>query len=374
MNCINEMKRIKEVEELFFDEKSKQIFRARVLYNSTGDIRYIHRMLKETDFPFDKVLDEFHHMEDTYGIFEEMDLLSWLLDKKVIQEQKIILLGCGTEGGNFISLLEQAGYKNISIVDNSIEKQGTMYFGRRIQNIEGVKYDDQSIFVISAPSAKEILGNQLRVLGIAKEQMYLPPHNALMSFVGTPYFESGILKPEKNEIFVDAGCYNGSTSLEFIEWNKNYKKIVAFEPGEENFKMCQDAFKKQDDLRVELRNTGLWSENTELHFQNSGDNGTGGHLEDAGEEVVKVESLDSVLNGEKITFLKMDIEGAEMNALKGASDTIRTYKPKLAICVYLLDVDILDIPSYIHELVPEYKMVLRHYNTFYYDTVLYAWV
>lgn len=73
-----------------------------------------------------------------------------------------------------------------------------------------------------------------------------------------------------------------------------------------------------------------------------------------------------------MTFIKMDIEGAELEALHGCRDTIIKYRPKLAICVYHKPEDIIEIPSYIHEIVPEYKLYLRHHSKDLSETVLYA--
>ena len=68
----------------------------------------------------------------------------------------------------------------------------------------------------------------------------------------------------------------------------------------------------------------------------------------------------------------MDIEGAELEALKGARNTILKDKPDLAICVYHKNEDIIEIPRYILELDPEYELYLRHYDLAEYETVLYA--
>lgn len=68
----------------------------------------------------------------------------------------------------------------------------------------------------------------------------------------------------------------------------------------------------------------------------------------------------------------MDIEGAELEALKGAAETIKKNRPRLAICLYHKDEDIVDIPQYVKELVPEYKLYIRHYNVGLIDIVLYA--
>lgn len=68
----------------------------------------------------------------------------------------------------------------------------------------------------------------------------------------------------------------------------------------------------------------------------------------------------------------MDIEGAELNALKGGEKLIRKYKPKLAICVYHKPEDIFELPQYLLQLNPDYKFWIRKYGQFYTDMVLYA--
>ena len=75
---------------------------------------------------------------------------------------------------------------------------------------------------------------------------------------------------------------------------------------------------------------------------------------------------------EPISFMKMDIEGAELRALHGAEKQIRTNRPKLAVCVYHKNEDILEIWNYLRELVPEYRFYLRHHTTAGAETVLYA--
>ena len=91
-------------------------------------------------------------------------------------------------------------------------------------------------------------------------------------------------------------------------------------------------------------------------------------------EVMKVsmKRIDDCTECQDMTMLKMDIEGAEYNALEGAKDTIVEKKPKLAICIYHSDEDMVRIPEWIHELVPEYKLYVRQHSNCFCETVLYA--
>ena len=81
---------------------------------------------------------------------------------------------------------------------------------------------------------------------------------------------------------------------------------------------------------------------------------------------------EAIAEGDKVTFIKMDVEGAELESLKGAEKTIRRDKPKLAICIYHKPEDMWTIPLYIKELVPEYKLYIRHHSSGVCETVLYA--
>lgn len=87
---------------------------------------------------------------------------------------------------------------------------------------------------------------------------------------------------------------------------------------------------------------------------------------------VFVTTIDSVLNGGRADFIKMDIEGAELEAIKGAKNTIQKYHPQLAISVYHKTEDILELPKLILEYNPRYKLYLRHYSITDSETVLYA--
>jgi hypothetical protein len=76
---------------------------------------------------------------------------------------------------------------------------------------------------------------------------------------------------------------------------------------------------------------------------------------------IETVALDDMVDpGDRVTLIKMDIEGAELNALRGASKIIARDKPRLAVCVYHKFEDIMNIPSYILSLNPEYKLYLRN--------------
>ena len=149
------------------------------------------------------------------------------------------------------------------------------------------------------------------------------------------------------------------------------KKVYAFEPDPENYKVCQRNKEKYHFSQAEILPFGAWSEDTTLHFTALGSGIS--RVSDIGEVAVPVRAIDHVIPlEEQITFIKMDIEGSELEALKGARETIQRCKPKLAICIYHKPEDMTEIPLYIHSLVPEYKFYVRHHSNCFSETVLYA--
>jgi hypothetical protein len=83
--------------------------------------------------------------------------------------------------------------------------------------------------------------------------------------------------------------------------------------------------------------------------------------ENQGGQKINVKTIDS-LQLDRLSFIKMDIEGAEINALKGAKMTILRDKPKLAICIYHSNDDMLQIPEFLFSLAPDYKFFIRQYD------------
>lgn len=185
------------------------------------------------------------------------------------------------------------------------------------------------------------------------------------------YFRDEFFIPEYgDEVFIDGGGFDGDTVGEFILWTGGrYKKIYSFEPDTIMAdKIRQKATHWHD---VEVIEKGLWDSESVQKF--TVDNSVySSNISDNGSSQITTTSIDKVLNGEKCTFIKMDIEGSEMEALKGAKNTIMRYKPRLAICIYHKPDDLWRIPLLIHEMVPEYKFHIRHYGVRYFSTVLYA--
>lgn len=364
--------KVNEICSFLEDDISKIVLKQRFMTNLTDDLSYMHNMLELTEtFDFENALESFKAIEENYGIYDRMDVLSWLQSKD--EKKPIILFGAGNASRYFMSLFSAAHINVEGYLDNNsrlTQKDGYPVFNinKDIEKIKG------SYIIITSLIYKVEMYMQLEEFGIKKDDVYIPDENSLIVYSEKVYFDDSIWKAKDNEIFVDAGAYNMYTSYQFSNWCHNYSKIYALEPDKGNFELCKNNMSKYKLNNTELVNAGLWNENTILKFSHQGDLGAGSCVTDFGESSVDVVKLDDLLNGEKCTLIKMDIEGAELNALKGSAETILKWKPRLAICIYHKKEDIIDIPLYLKKLVPEYKFKLRQYSTYFYDTILYAYI
>ncbi len=179
------------------------------------------------------------------------------------------------------------------------------------------------------------------------------------------YFED--FMEYNNEVFVDAGGYDGDTTEEFINRYPNYKKVHLFEPSQKNLLAAKQRLSGRRD--IDFRSVGLSDSKGTLYF--NADAGSASAVTNGVGESISVVALDEELRNEPISFIKMDLEGWEMNALRGAAVTIKNNKPKLAIAVYHAAKDFREIPQYLLGLNPNYKVYLRHYTQGWSETVMF---
>lgn len=189
------------------------------------------------------------------------------------------------------------------------------------------------------------------------------------------YFSQDFYPISSDEVLFDCGAFTGDTIEDFVTFtNKKYKKIVAFEPDEKNVKRL-NAFinNKIENVVVIQKATG--DKNGKVAFLNNGNMFSKTvDVKDCSDELsVDIVRLDNYIDYHP-TLIKMDIEGAELESLIGASQIIKTQKPKLAICIYHMPFDFYDIPKFLKSLVPEYKFKVRQHEPGFCETVLYAYI
>ena len=161
-----------------------------------------------------------------------------------------------------------------------------------------------------------------------------------------------------NERFLDLGAYTGDTVKEFIERTRNYEKITAVEPDIKTFKKL---LKNTDGIdNIQLINKCISDFSGKGKFaMNSGRNSVVSENGDTTDFI----TVDDLLNGEKITFLKMDVEGEELRAISGSNKTIKEDKPKMLISCYHRTEDLISIPKAIFNIRDDYKLYIRHFSS-----------
>jgi FkbM family methyltransferase len=169
-----------------------------------------------------------------------------------------------------------------------------------------------------------------------------------------------------NEIFVDAGGFDGDTSEIFANRYSDYRKILFFEPSSKNMAAALKRLVKHE--RIEFYSIGLSNAPEMLQFNQ--DAGSASSVTEAGSETINVDMLDKLLR-EPVTFIKMDLEGWELKALEGARQTILSHHPKLAIAVYHNSQDFRVIFEYIRSLGLGYEIFLRHYTQGWSETIMF---
>ena len=193
-----------------------------------------------------------------------------------------------------------------------------------------------------------------------------------------------------DETFVDAGAFVGDTVERFIWENLGtFRHVYAFEPGDRQFKALQQRMVRLaaewaiDPASVSLVRAGLSDQPGQMGctFLNDAPLRHGlsallppGSESDDDPQSARVVTLDDYLAGRPISFLKADVEGMEMELLRGAQQTIRTCRPKMALCVYHYPSHLYEVAEYVRELVPQYQFSLRQHVPLFGDFVLYCWV
>jgi len=187
------------------------------------------------------------------------------------------------------------------------------------------------------------------------------------------YFLDTLYQITDGEVFVDCGAYTGDTAEQVVRRNPSFGKIVAIEADPENFgKLTKwiDTLDSATASRIEALKVAVGSERGELRFQTGG--GEGSKLATDGDIVVECVPIDEILADEPATFIKMDIEGAELDALAGARHAIEKHRPILSICVYHKQDDLWRIPLFIHSLAEDYRLYLRGHDVDGWQLVCYA--
>jgi FkbM family methyltransferase len=196
----------------------------------------------------------------------------------------------------------------------------------------------------------------------------LPPHLSQKDI----YFPDNLFSPLENEVFVDCGAYNGDSLGEFLTRRRVFKKIIAIEPDTINLQALQSrisGFPQDIRNRIQVLQEALGSSSGLISFNATG---TVGSSLGMGGTQVQCAPLDDILSNDCPSFIKMDIEGAEYDALNGSHQVIGKFSPVLAICLYHAQEHLWKIPLLLRSFSNQYTFHLRRYSDECWETVCYA--
>jgi FkbM family methyltransferase len=348
------------------------------------------------------------------------DLLATVPQLSEGRLDRLAIVGAGPEGLRLAQTCRAAGIDIAGVYDGNARKRGTKFAGHTVYPAEALTRLAKDVPIIVA--SHRVLGSceSLRALGyVAVPLAWLqvgmperfPPHsfyerlledlfehrNEYLSLFDVFVDETsrrvldaviayrlsldplrlrnvidwdlyGAVEFGQDEVYVDGGTYTGDSIQLFSEHvGGRYSKIYGFEPDAGTFDVLQERFGKTPN--VELHNCGLFSKSGTLGF--SADSSRAAKIDEHSETRIKVTRLDDVVN-DRVSFIKMNIEGAELDALDGSRRTIATWAPKLAISAYHRASDLRNLCTLIRKLNDKYRLSLRQHDGGIIETVVYA--
>jgi FkbM family methyltransferase len=340
-----------------------------------------------------------------------------------------VLFGAGHLGQIAVEGLRRCGIEPVAFVDNNHNKWNSIINGIPVYSPTDAiaKFKDNSIFVItvftSDPVWRQLDNANLEIISFAEltwwyQKEFIPyycienPRNIhshkseILSAVSIwadekstdefirqviwhatldrsvlpvhrpqseIYFDKEIISEFPQEILVDCGAYTGDTIAEFIQNRpSSFKKIYAIEPDPGNFSVLVNKLKSYPEEisdKISPCNFALGNKHEMVSFSASGDVRA---TITTSEMTIECVRLDDLLKHDNPSFIKMDIEGGEVDALRGAEELIRRSKPVLAICLYHNQNHIWEIPNLIHTIAPDYNLYFRRYSDECWESVCYA--
>ena len=346
--------------------------------------------------------------------------------RKLVNGKRICLFPMGIAAKSMADKLGSIGIQIDYFCDNNPDKYGSEYKGRKCITKEELKKNNEETVIIIESLYYKIIKTQLlnegyknieriyfekiageeyieenracfddkvkKVKEILEDERSCEVYNRIISAyeekeIDDNYFESiyendqyyvkDIVEFKDDEVFVDLGAYIGDSAEAFIDKvDGRFDKMHLFELDPLIYKrLMQNVSHLYDKTKTGIIQCYPFgaSDSSQKVFMSEGDSSSKiVNYSDNSSLIGEVRRLDQVLEGEKVTFIKADIEGAELSALKGMENIIKSQKPVLAICIYHSLSDTLNIPVWIKNTVPEYKIYVRHHTDMLLETVCYA--
>lgn len=335
-------------------------------------------------------------------------------------KKNIVLFGAAEYGKIICDYLNENDIYPTAYFDNSIQKQNTIWNGLSVLSPEKIS---KNAFVVITCNAYREVRKQLIAMGICEDSIYFFNVNWITNPNGkqeyilnninsfstvferladekskkvfknllnykmtykdfyieeiadeNQYFDEELFSFPEDVTFVDAGCYVGDTLDSFLKFTKgSFGRVICLDPVDKNIEATVNYIKKHNIKNADVFRIALSDTKKVMYFESQ--NNMAARVNENGSERIECDSIDNICKEkgyEKIDFIKMDIEGAEIEAINGARETIKKYKPILAICVYHKEDDFYTIPNLINAIEPSYDLYFRHYELSDEETVCFA--
>lgn len=354
------IEKVRQCYQLLQDGLSRKIFEARLVLDYDPSSANVEKLVA--------LSEQQKWME---ALDERLPFIAHTMERET---KKLVLYGTNQTGHAIAARLQEKNVQFYGFCGRRAKEFPDGLMGKPVISPEHLfrHPDDFYVIVSACESADEITD-------ILKEN-HFPREQLLFTFkpvcaVDHQYFEFPHLF-RRGTAFVDGGCLNCRTSYLFADWcGGEYSKIFAFEPDPISVSICRKKLSARSIRDFHLIEAGLSDHDGKAAFR-TGLYGCSHIVEGAGAEenivAVPLATIDQTVGEERVGFIKMDIEGAEFDALHGAKGVIVRDRPLLAISAYHRRGDMPAIMGYLHSLVPEYRFWLRHYSVGIADTVLYA--
>lgn len=284
----------------------------------------------------------------------------------------VALFNHTVDTGEIIIYLKRIGFKDVIaysefFIDFSDELPVHYWLGPNSIYEDNIKDIKKALNLFHDEESRNLFNSFLkfRITGVSS---YMPRPD-----IENIYFPSDIIGVRKPSKFVDCGAFDGDTLLNVRGKFGVLESIRAFEPNLKNF--CKLVAIQTDGKLLSgdtiLIPCGVWSSTIQRKFIS--DDSAASSVSEIGDSIIQCVALDECLNGYDPTLIKMDIEGGEIEALKGCQKIITSVKPDLAISVYHTPEHLWKIPLFIKKLNPDYRCYLRSHGYNGYDTVFYAY-
>ncbi|MEQ2527501.1 FkbM family methyltransferase [Bacillaceae bacterium CLA-AA-H227] len=318
------------------------------------------RGLEEKAINIEGIIDDFTEKKEVNGlrVFRLNDISKDSMVISTVTQNKLWVV---------LELLEQKGFSNkLTYWDLCLMEPKTFKLPPFFENNEPDITENQDKYVLLYNSLYDLESrNILENLIDFRLNLNIDSLKPFKRICTNQYFEE-FIPYDKIDSFVDCGGYQGETTIDFIKRVPNYKKVYYFEPSFKNMMISKENLSIYTNIKYFM--AGTYSDNTVLKFNS--DEGSSSAITNEGTNEIEVLKLDDVITDENL-FIKMDIEGAELDSLIGAKNIIVEKKPVLAICVYHDQRHFWKIPEFIKGIREDYKIYIRHYSGGNFETVMY---